>query len=65
MAKKQKKSAELAEKELREKEQAYNALGRYIHDTRQKLVNLRERWDRGERSKELFQEISEVKLPEA
>ncbi len=57
--------ADLAEKELGEKERHYNALGRYIHDARQKLLELRKRWDEGERTTELLQAIAELKLPES
>ncbi len=52
-----------ADKQLRKLEQDYHAGGRYIHAIRQKLVDLRQRWDQGERSKELFQEIASVTLP--
>lgn len=54
----------LADRQLRKLEQDYNALGRYIHVPHQKLLELRKRWDAGERSKAFYQEIfASVTLP--
>jgi hypothetical protein len=57
------KEIEVANKYLKEVTHNYYALGRFIHPLRNQLGVLGDRWDRGERTLQICQEIMAVKVP--